>query len=102
MSQCAFDSEEEWTFAHADGGAVVLVGENTGRCLDFSAKAPAYVTMANCTFSADQNFYFTSAGQIESTSGKKCLQATQAAQDAQLQILKCDSTMPLQFWKLAH
>ena len=102
MSQCAFDSEEEWTFAHADGGSVVLIGENTGRCLDFSAKAPAFVTMANCTFSVDEHFYFTSAGQIESTSGKKCLQAAQAAQDASLEIVKCDSSMALQFWKLGH
>ena len=102
MSQCEFEPAQEWTFAHADGGSVVLIGGETGRCLDFSAKAPAYVTVANCTFSADEHFFVTSAGQIESTSGKKCLQAVQANQDAALQIVKCQSTTKLQFWTLAH
>jgi hypothetical protein len=60
--------------------------------------------MANCTFSTAEHFFFTPKGQIESTSGTKCLQASQAAQDASVEIVKCQGqkAQPLQFWELGR
>jgi hypothetical protein len=102
ISQCRVEPSQQWTLAHAQGGSVVIIGGESGRCLDFSAKAPTFAAMANCTFSTAEHFYFTSKGQIESTSGTKCLEAEQAAQDAQVFVVACHKNTPLQVWELSH
>ena len=75
MSQCAVRDGQHWTFAHAADGSVVVIGGNTGNCLDFSGKVGSFVSMAPCTFGAAEHFSYTKKGRIESTTGKKCLQA---------------------------
>jgi Ricin-type beta-trefoil lectin domain len=101
ISQCAVRDNQHWTFANADDGAVVIVGGN-GDCLDFTGKPVAYVSVVPCDFKADERFYYTPAGLIESTSGKKCLGAAAASQGATIAIVKCDATKAYQIWQLGH
>jgi hypothetical protein len=102
MSQCIVRDNQHWTFANADDGSVVIIGGN-GDCLTFgAAKLPNYVSVLPCTFKGSERFYYTPVGQIESTSGKKCLQPAQAAQNASIDIVKCDATNRDQVWQLGH
>jgi hypothetical protein len=102
MSQCADRDGQRWTFADPTDGSLVIIGGNTGNCLDFSAAAPALVSMTPCTFSSAEHFLYTAKGQIKSISGKKCLEAAQATQDASISIVKCKNGVPLQIWQLGH
>ena len=47
MSQCAVRDGRHWTFARAADGSVVVIGGNTGNCLDFSGKVGSFVSMAH-------------------------------------------------------
>jgi hypothetical protein len=102
MSQCAVRDGQRWTFADAADGSVVIIGGNTGKCLDFAGKVGSFVSVNPCTFSGAERFYFSTTGQIESTSGKKCLQAAQANQDALMFISKCQAGVKLQIWIIGH
>ena len=102
ISQCAARDGQHWTLADPADGSIVIIGGNFGNCLDASAKVPSAISDIPCTFKSGEQFYYSSAGQIESTSGKKCLQAAQAAQDAVIEIVKCDPNVPLQIWQLGH
>jgi hypothetical protein len=102
MSQCAARDGQHWTFAHAADGSVVVIGGNTGNCLDFSGKVGSFVAMTPCTFGAAEHFSYTKRGRIESTTGKKCLQAAAATQNAQMFIAKCQNSVALQVWMLSH
>ncbi len=102
MSMCAIRNGQRWTFADAADGSIVIIGGNTGNCLDLTAVVSSWVSMAPCTFKSGEHFYFSAAGQIESTSGKKCLQQTQATQDAQVFIAKCQAGVKLQLWEVGH
>jgi hypothetical protein len=102
VSQCAVRSDQDWTFAAAADGSVVIVGGADGKCLDFSAKVSSPVSMTPCTFGTVEHFFYSTKGQIESTSGKKCLQATVAAQNAQVFIKSCKKDVPLQVWVLSR
>jgi hypothetical protein len=101
MSQCAAQPIQQWMFADAEDGSVVLIG-NTGQCLGLPSKVGSPVTMTPCTFKGTERLFFTPTGQIESTSGKKCLEAAQAAQDALVYADTCQPNVRTQFWKLAH
>jgi hypothetical protein len=102
MSECVNRDGQHWTFADAADGSVVIIGGNTGKCLDFSAKAPSLVSVTPCTFKGAEKFYFAPSGQIESTSGKKCLEPSQAEQNAAIEISKCQTGVPLQIFELGH
>jgi hypothetical protein len=102
MSQCAVRNGQEWTFAHAADGSVVIIGGNTGSCLDFSAALHAPVSMRPCTFGAAEHLSYTTKGQIKSASGTKCLQAAAATQNAALFIDTCKKHVPLQVFQLSH
>jgi hypothetical protein len=102
MSQCATRDGQDWTFADPANGSIVLIGGNFGNCLDASAIVSTAISDIPCTFKSGEQFYYSSAGQIESTSGKKCLQASQATQDAVIFIAKCDPSVRLQIWQLSH
>ena len=102
MSQCIVRDNQHWTFANAVDGSVVVVGSN-GDCLTFGpGKLPTPMSVTPCTFKSAERFYYSSAGQIESTSGMKCLQPAQAAQNASVFIGKCDPTDRYQIWQLGH
>jgi Ricin-type beta-trefoil lectin domain len=101
ISQCAARDNQHWTFANAADGSVVIVGGN-GDCLDFTGKVPTYVSVTPCNFKTNEKFYYSTVGQIESTSGKKCLEPAQAAQNATISIVKCDATNRNQVWQLGH
>jgi hypothetical protein len=102
MSQCVVRDNQHWTFANAADGSVVIIGGN-GDCLTFGAgKLPIPVSVTPCTFKGSERFYYTAVGQIEATSGKKCLQPAQAAQNASIYIVKCDPTIRGQVWQLGH
>jgi len=102
-SQCAARDNQHWTFANASDGSVVIIGGN-GDCLDFGpGKLPVPVSVTPCTFSGSERFYYSPDGLIESTSGKKCLEPEQAAQNASIYIVKCDATTNQdQVWQLGH
>jgi hypothetical protein len=103
MALCAAISSQQWTFADAAPGYVVLIGGSQGECLDFGTKVATYVSVLPCTFKGAERFYYdNNSGLIESTSGKECLQTTAAAQDAELMIEKCDATVKTQIWSLGH
>jgi hypothetical protein len=102
VSQCAVRDGQHWTFANAADGSVVIIGGNTGNCLDFSGKVGSFVSMTPCTFGASEHFSFNKKGQIESASGRKCLQASQATQDAQVVFATCQKGVALQIWTLSH
>ena len=102
MSQCVARDGQDWTFADAADGSVVIIGGNTGKCLDFSAKVHSDVSMTPCTFSAAERFHYARDGQIELASGKKCLEPAQAAQDAVISIAKCQKGVKAQIWPLGH
>lgn len=102
ISACAVRDAQHWTLVDAADGSLVIVGGNTDNCLDFSAKVGAYVSMKPCTFQGAERFFFTPGGQIESTSGKKCLQAAQAKQASYMFINKCQSGVSLQDWTLSR
>lgn len=102
MSQCAIRDGQHWTFAHAADGAVVIIGGDFGTCLDISASVSSPISEIPCTFRGGEQFFYSATGQIESTSGKKCLQPFAATQDAQVGIAKCDPAVPLQIWDLTH
>jgi Ricin-type beta-trefoil lectin domain len=101
MSQCIIRDNQRWTFANGADGSVVIVGGN-GNCLDFTAKDFSPVSVTPCTFKVPQHFFYTPSGQIESTNGKKCLESAQAAQNADMFIAKCDSSVKAQIWQLGH
>jgi hypothetical protein len=102
MSQCIDRDGQHWTFADAADGSLVIIGGNTGNCLDFTAKVSSPVSMKPCTFNADERFHYTRKGQIELASGTKCLQASQAEQDAIVFIAPCQKGVALQIWMLGH
>ena len=102
MSQCAARDNQHWTGAAAADGSVVLIGGSGGQCLDFSAKVTSLVSVVPCTFKGAEHFFYTPAGQIESTSGKKCLQTAAATQDAAMYLEKCDTSVKLQIWVIGH
>jgi hypothetical protein len=102
MSQCAPRDSQHWTFGAAADGSVVIIGGSEGQCLDFSAKVDSLVSVVPCTFKSAEHFFYTPTGQIESTSGKKCLQTAGAALDAAMYLDKCDSSVKLQIWILGH
>jgi hypothetical protein len=102
MSQCVARDSQFWTFANAADGSIIIVGSN-GDCVDFGpGKTPTPVSVTPCTFKSVQHFYYTPTGQIESTSGKKCLQIAQAAQNASIYVATCDATNRNQVWPLGH
>jgi hypothetical protein len=80
---------------------VVIIG-NTGQCLGLPARVGSFVSVTPCTFRGVEKFFVTPAGQIELTNGKKCLEATQAQQDASVLTDTCQSSVKDQFWRLAH
>jgi hypothetical protein len=102
MSECAARDGQDWTFANAADGSVVIIGGNSGNCLDFTAKVHSPVSMNPCTFSAAERFLYNRKGQIESASAKKCLQPAQANQDATISIQTCQKGVALQIWVLGH
>jgi hypothetical protein len=102
ISQCAVRDNQAWTFADAADGSVVIIGGARGNCLDFTGKVTSFVSMTPCTFQKAEHFFFTPSGQIESTSGKKCLQAAAATQDASVSIVKCQAGVANQVWTLTH
>jgi len=102
MAECAVIDGQRWTFADAADGSVVIIGGNTGNCLDFTAKVSSFVSMRPCTFKSGEHFFYSSTGQIESTSGKKCLQPAQATQNALVSIAKCQAGVNLQIWEIGH
>jgi hypothetical protein len=102
VSQCAVRSDQDWTFADAADGSVVIIGGADGKCLDFSAKVSSPVSMTAGTFGMAEHFFYSRKGQIESTSGKKCLQAAVAAQNAQVFITTCKKDITRQIWVLSR
>ncbi len=60
------------------------------------------VSVVPCTFKGAEHFFYTPTGQIESTSGKKCLYTAAAALDAAVYLAKCDSSVKLQIWVIGH
>jgi hypothetical protein len=102
MSQCADNDGQHWTFAHAADGSVVIIGGNTGDCLDFSAAVHSSVSMTPCTFDASEHFSYSPKGQIKSSSGTKCLEAEAASQGAEMFIAKCKKGVELQVFMLTH
>ena len=101
MSECAARDNQHWTFANVSDGSVVIVG-GRGDCFDATGKPVAPLSVTPCTFKATERFYYSPDGLIESTSGKKCLQFAQAAQNAIISIVKCDETNQDQIWQLGH
>jgi hypothetical protein len=101
MSECAARDNQHWTFANASDGSVVIISGD-GDCLDFTGKIPSPVSVTPCDFKATERFYYSPDGLIESTSGKKCLEQAQAAQDASISFVKCDPTNQDQVWQLGH
>lgn len=101
VSQCANQPVQQWMFADASDGSVVIIG-NTGQCLGLPSKVGTPVTVTPCSFKGDERLFFTPTGQIETTSGKKCLEAAQAEQDSLVFVDTCQSNVKTQFWKLAH
>ena len=97
----AGEPSQQWMFADDADGSVVIIG-NTGQCLGLPAKVGSFVSVTPCTFRGVEKFFVTPAGQIESTNGKKCLEATQAQQDASVLTDTCQSSVKDQFWRLAH
>ena len=81
---------------------MVIIGGNFGNCLDASAKIPGLISDVPCNFKSGEQFLYSASGQIESTSGKKCLQPLQATQNAAIEIVKCDPNVRLQIWQLGH
>jgi hypothetical protein len=102
MSECAARTGQDWTFADAADGSIVIIGGNTGNCLDFSAKVGSSVSMKPCTFNANERFLYNAKGQIELASGTKCLEPAQATQDSGVSIQKCQKGVALQIWMLGH
>ncbi len=102
MAQCAPNDDQHWTLAATAQGYIVIIS-GRGQCLDFAAKAPALVSVVPCSFKGAEHFYYDdTSGLVESVSGKKCLSASAAALNAELSIVKCDVSEPLQIWYLGH
>jgi hypothetical protein len=102
MTQCSLGQpSQQWMFADDAGGPVVIIG-NTGQCLGLPAKVGSFVSVTRCTFKGTEEFFVTPAGQIESTNGKKCLEATKAKQDASVLTDTCQTSVKDQIWVLAH
>jgi hypothetical protein len=102
MSQCVLRNGQLWTFADASDGSVVIIGGNTGKCLDFTAKPVSLVSMTPCTFAFAEHFFYSPTGQIESTGGGKCLEPAQAEQNALVSIVKCKTGVKAQIWTIGH
>jgi hypothetical protein len=102
MSQCPARNGQDWTFAHAADGSVLIIGGNTGNCLDFSAAVHASASMTPRTSSAAEHFSYSPEGQIKSTTGNKCLPPEAATQGGELFIAKCNKTVALQVFMLTH
>ena len=49
------------------------------------------MTVTACSFKGDEQLFFTQTGQVESTSGKYCLEASAVTQDGQAYADKCQS-----------
>jgi hypothetical protein len=80
---------------------LVSIG-NTGQCLGLPKEVGSPVMVTPCSFRGDEHLFFTQTGQIESTSGQYCLEASQAEQGAQVYADKCQSDVKTQMWTLAH
>ena len=101
IQPCADNDTQHWTWAQsADNSSVIVDGG--GQCLEAAAKANKDAEVNPCTFLSPEHFLFKGAGQIETVSGKLCLEDAQATGDAAVSFVACVKGLPSQVWDLSR
>jgi hypothetical protein len=101
VSQCAARDDQDWTFPDVSDGSIILI-DGAGQCVDFGGVSGTLVDVVPCTFASSERFHYTAKGQFQDASGKYCLEATAATQDASLEFTTCSKTAQSQVFVLGH
>ena len=81
IAQCIVNDEMRFAFAESADNTSVIV-DGSGQCLQPGKQPNSYADFKPCTFLTPEHFLYKNSGQIETVSGKMCLQDAQAAQNA--------------------
>ena len=101
MAQCIVNDEMRFTFAETVENTSVII-DGSGQCLQ-AGKQPDYnATFKPCTFLTPEQFLYKNSGQIQTDSGKMCLQDAQATQNAAVFFAPCKKGLGAQIWQLGH
>lgn len=101
IAQCIVNDEMRFTFAATVDNTSVIV-DGSGQCLQAGKKPNFFATFKPCAFSTPEQFVYKNSGQIETISGKLCLQDAQATQNAAVFFAPCVKELVTQIWQLGH
>jgi Ricin-type beta-trefoil lectin domain len=101
IAQCIVNDEMRFAFAETVDDTSVII-DGSGQCLQVGKKPNDYATFKPCTFLTPEQFVYKNSGQLESVSGKLCLQDAQAAQNAAVSFSPCAKGLGAQIWQLGH
>jgi hypothetical protein len=101
IQQCSAIDSQHWTFAQSADNSSVLV-DGGGQCLEAPAKIGKPAQANPCTFLTPEHFLFKDDGELQTVSGKLCLEYAVATTDAAVFFVPCDKTQITQMWQLAH
>jgi hypothetical protein len=101
IAQCIVNDEMRFTFAETVVNTSVII-DGSGQCLQAGKEPNYYATFKPCTFLTPEQFVYKNSGQIETASGKLCLEDAQAAQNAAVFFAPCVKALGAQIWQLGH
>ena len=101
IAECVNNDEMVFAFAESVDGTSVIV-DGSGQCLHSGKQPNSYAEFEPCTFLTPEHFVYKSDGQIETASGKMCLQDAQAEQNAGVFFATCVKGLTTQIWQLGH
>jgi hypothetical protein len=90
-----------FAFAESVDNTSVIV-DGSGQCLQSGRKPNFYAEFTPCTFLTPEHFLYKADGQIETVSGKMCLEDAQATQNAAVLFATCVKGLSTQIWQLGH
>ena len=95
MSECVDRDGQHWTFADAADGSVVIIGGNTGKCLDFTARPVSLVSMTPCTFTGQEHFFYNPLGR-----SSRLMEGNALSQPRRNRMRWCPSSSARRAWRL--
>jgi hypothetical protein len=101
IAECVENDEMVFAFAESVDGSSVIV-DGSGQCLQPGKQPSSYAEFKPCTFLTPEHFVYKNSGQIETVSGKMCLQDAQAEQNAGVFFETCVKGLNTQIWQLGH
>ena len=103
LSACGGYATQRWTFTKNSDGSNLLV-DTQGMCVDTAGRKAGdgvALKVRNCSFANSQRLQFTSAGHLQVSGTTKCVSIPRANAGAAVFLQTCNSSNPLELFKLA-